>query len=145
MGKRAISIHGHFYQPCREDENTAKSLSRKDQPFRSWIRRSTMLLLANATLEISAHQFRPGTDLDQLMLSYDPATLAKIISQNGRTLSNMALVMEWRNHTITPFCRWQNVTTKSPRLGGASRISLPDLGTRRQACGCLKQPWTKKR
>jgi hypothetical protein len=81
---QAFCIHGHFYQPPREDPITGEVPDESGaEPFRNWNER------------IHAHCYRPNAELGNFgrisfdfgptllnwMSSYDPITLAKIVSQ----------------------------------------------------------------
>ncbi len=108
MDRRAISIHGHFYQPSREDPNTGEiALEEGAHPFRNWNEKvHDSCYLPNAELgNFERISFDLGPTLINWMLSYDPATLAKIISQERANYfrygvgNGMALPY---HHTILP-------------------------------------------
>ncbi len=108
MVKRAISIHGHFYQPSREDPNTGEiTLEEGAHPFRNWNEKiHDTCYRPNAELgNFERISFDLGPTLINWMLSYDPATLAKIISQERANYirygvgNGMALPY---HHTILP-------------------------------------------
>ncbi len=84
MGKRAICIHGHFYQPSREDPNTGV-IAKEDgaSPYSNWNEKiHESCYRPNAELgNFRRISFDIGPTLVNWMLSYDPATLASIVSQ----------------------------------------------------------------
>ncbi len=108
MVKHAISIHGHFYQPSREDPNTGEIANEEGaQPFRNWNEKiHDDCYRPNAELgNFGRISFDLGPTLINWMLSYDPATLASIISQERANYirygvgNGMALPY---HHTILP-------------------------------------------
>lgn len=108
MGKHAICIHGHFYQPSREDPNTGEIPKEEGAlPYQNWNEKiHEDCYRPNAELgNFERISFDLGPTLINWMLSYDPATLAKIISQERSNFikhgvgNGMALPY---HHTILP-------------------------------------------
>jgi hypothetical protein len=118
MGDRAISIHGHFYQPSREDPNTGE-IAKEDgaQPYRNWNEKiHENCYRPNSELgNFERISFDLGPTLISWMLSYDPATLAKIISQERSNFirhgvgNGMALPY---HHTILPLATRHDKNTQ---------------------------------
>lgn len=118
MGKRAISIHGHFYQPCREDPNTGEiAVEEGTQPFRNWNEKiHNSCYWPNADLgNFERISFDLGPTLINWMLSYDPATLAKIISQERSNFIKYGVgngMAQPYHHTILPLAKRHDKITQ---------------------------------
>ncbi len=111
MSNKAVCIHGHFYQPAREDPISGM-IAREDgaYPYRNWNERILdQCYRPNAEWgNFEQISFDLGPTLINWMISNDPATLSKIISQERRTFSKygvgngMALPY---HHTILPLAK----------------------------------------
>lgn len=87
MSLQAFSIHGHFYQPPREDPTTGEIADEPGAfPFRNWNERiHAHCYLPNAELgNFERISFDFGPALLNWMGGYDPITLAKIVAQERR-------------------------------------------------------------
>lgn len=118
MGKRAICIHGHFYQPSREDPNTGEIANEDGAgPYRNWNEKiHEDCYRPNAELgNFERISFDIGPTLINWMLSHDPATLAKIVSQERANYirngvgNGMALPY---HHTILPLAARHDKVTQ---------------------------------
>ncbi|MRR31662.1 glycoside hydrolase, partial [bacterium] len=87
MSKRAVSIHGHFYQPVREDPTTGL-IPREDGafPYHDWNERvHEQCYRPNADQgNFEWISFDIGPTLFNWMLSYDSITVSKIIQQERK-------------------------------------------------------------
>jgi len=118
MGRRAISVHGHFYQPAREDPNTGEILVEEGAyPFRNWNEKiHNNCYRPNAELgNFERISFDLGPTLINWMLSYDPATLAKIICQERANFLRYGVgngMAQPYHHTILPLATHQDKITQ---------------------------------
>ncbi|MDZ4158524.1 MAG: hypothetical protein U1B80_01930, partial [Anaerolineaceae bacterium] len=106
MAHKAFCVHGHFYQPPREDPLTGKiPLEQGAAPYRNWNDRiHAQCYQPNAELgNFEYISFDAGPTLLQWMAVFEPSTLAMIVSQERRVYerygvgNGMALAY---NHTI---------------------------------------------
>lgn len=111
MVSKAVCIHGHFYQPPREDPITGE-IAREEgaAPYLNWNEKILQQCYRpNAELgNFERISFNIGPTLINWLLSYDSATLSKIINQERRAYikngvgNGMAMAY---NHTILPLAR----------------------------------------
>ena len=108
MATKTVSIHGHFYQPAREDPISGMMPNENSAaPYRNWNERiHDQCYRPNAEAgNFGRISFDLGPTLINWMISYDPATLSKIVSQERSTYlkygvgNGMALPY---HHTILP-------------------------------------------
>ncbi len=105
---RAISIHGHFYQPPREDPLTATIPSEFGAaPYSNWNERiHAECYRPNADLgNFERMSFNVGPTLVRWMEGYDPATYRKIVEQDRGNVLRFGVgnaMAQAYNHTILP-------------------------------------------
>lgn len=105
---RAIAIHGHFYQPPREDPLTGViPYEFGAAPFANWNERiHAECYRPNADLgNFQRMSFNVGPTLFSWMEGYDPATYRQIIAQdraNVREFGAGNALAQAYNHTILP-------------------------------------------
>ena len=108
MSIRAFCIHGHFYQPPREDPLTGEiPIEPGAMPYRNWNERiHDQCYKPNAELGNFGHiSFNLGPTLIQWMFKFDRPTLAKIIQQDHDNLQHYGVgnaMAQPYNHTILP-------------------------------------------
>ena len=108
MPKRALIIHGHFYQPAREDPNTGEIPKEEGaQPYRNWNEKiHNSCYRPNAEMGNFEHiSFDLGPTLSTWMLSHDPQTFARIVSQERRNFKKFGIgngMAQSYHHTILP-------------------------------------------
>ncbi len=118
MASLAFCIHGHFYQPPREDPLTGViPLEPGASPYANWNER------------ILAECYRPNADLQNLerisfnfgptllswLASYDPETMQKIISQDHTNVVTHGIgnaMAQPYNHTILPLSSQRDKITQ---------------------------------
>lgn len=108
MGRKAFCIHGHFYQPPREDPLSGDiPLEAGAAPYRNWNERiHDQCYRPNAELgNFECISFDAGPTLLQWMAVYHPGTLAKIVAQEravfNRTGVGNGMALPY-NHSILP-------------------------------------------
>jgi hypothetical protein len=108
MSIKAISVHGHFYQPPREDPMTGLIPDEPGAaPYRNWNERiHAECYRPNAELgNFKRLSFNIGPTLINWMESYDPATYKSILKQdrsNYRRYGVGNAIAQAYNHTILP-------------------------------------------
>ena len=106
MGQQAFCIHGHFYQPPREDPLTGEIPQEQGAaPYRNWNERiNAQCYRPNAELGNFKHiSFNVGPTLAGWMAFQDPQTLASIIKQNESNVKRHGVgnaMAQSYNHTI---------------------------------------------
>jgi alpha-amylase/alpha-mannosidase (GH57 family) len=106
--KQAFCIHGHFYQPPREDALTGKIPEEPGAaPFHDWNERiHTECYQPNAELgNFEGISFNIGPTLAEWMARTDPKTLASIIEQDHVNMRRHGVgnaMAQAYNHTILP-------------------------------------------
>jgi len=91
MIEKAFSVHGHFYQPPREDPISGEiPLEPGASPYRNWNERiHSQCYKPNAELGNFEHiSFDLGPTLVEWMREYDRETLASIIEQDHRNFKH---------------------------------------------------------
>jgi alpha-amylase/alpha-mannosidase (GH57 family) len=115
---RAISIHGHFYQPPREDPTTGLiPIEAGASPFANWNERIySECYLPNAQLgNFGKISFNIGPTLFSWMKSFDPATTRLIIeqdSENHRQTGVGNAIAQPYHHTILPLASKEDKITQ---------------------------------
>ncbi|MHB0923242.1 MAG: DUF3536 domain-containing protein [Bellilinea sp.] len=118
MSKRAVSIHGHFYQPIREDPTTGV-IPREDGafPYHDWNERiHDQCYRPNAELgNFGRISFDIGPTLFNWMLSHDPITVSKIIQQERSNFERYGVgngMAQPYHHTIIPLAALHDKKTQ---------------------------------
>jgi alpha-amylase/alpha-mannosidase (GH57 family) len=108
MMTRALCIHGHFYQPPREDPLTG-SVPREvgAAPYRNWNERiHAECYRANADLgNFERISFNVGPTLFTWMAQHDPATYRQIVDQDRANIQQFGVgnaIAQAYNHVIMP-------------------------------------------
>lgn len=108
MGRKAACIHGHYYQPARENPITGV-IPREEgaYPYRNWNELiHDQCYRPNAELgNFEFISFDIGPTLVNWMISYDPATLARIVAQERKNYSRHGVgngMAQSYHHTILP-------------------------------------------
>jgi hypothetical protein len=108
MTTRGICIHGHFYQPPREDPFTGVVPNEVGAaPYRNWNERiHAECYRANAALgNFERISFNVGPTLFEWMARYDPATCRRIVEQDRANLQQFGVgnaMAQSYNHLIMP-------------------------------------------
>src|SRR5689334_14944757 len=108
MTTRALCIHGHFYQPPREDPLTGAVPNEVGAaPYRNWNERiHAECYRANAALgNFERISFNVGPTLFEWMDRYDPATCRRIVEQDRANLQQFGVgnaMAQSYNHLIMP-------------------------------------------
>ncbi len=118
MNNPAFSVHGHFYQPPREDPLTGQIPQEPGAaPYRNWNER------------IHDHDYRPnailgnferisfniGPTLMDWMADYDPRTVQKIVDQDRWNFERHGVgnaIAQSYNHTILPLASREDKITQ---------------------------------
>ncbi|MEA4906422.1 MAG: DUF3536 domain-containing protein [Anaerolineaceae bacterium] len=107
-GRQAFCVHGHFYQPPREDPLTGEiPLEPGAAPYHNWNEKiHDQCYRPNAELEnYSRISFNVGPTLLEWMENYDPNTLLKIVEQERKNFEQYGVgngMAQAYNHTILP-------------------------------------------
>jgi hypothetical protein len=118
MGNMTFSVHGHFYQPPREDPLTGDvPIEPGAAPYRNWNERiNAQCYRPNAQLGNFEHvSFNVGPTLLNWMEKHDPETLKLIIEQERKNLEKYGAgnaIAQAYNHTILPLARLEDKITQ---------------------------------
>ncbi|HPH98473.1 MAG TPA: DUF3536 domain-containing protein [Anaerolineaceae bacterium] len=118
MANRGFCVHGHFYQPPREDPLTGIiPIESGASPFRNWNERiHAECYRPNAESGNFEHiSFNVGPTLFNWMAQYDPLTTSRIISQDRvNYLEHNAgnAMAQAYNHTILPLASYEDKVTQ---------------------------------
>lgn len=118
MNNLAFSVHGHFYQPPREDPLTGEiPIEPGAAPYRNWNERiNAQCYRPNAELgNFERISFNMGPTLLEWMAKYDPETLDRIVEQERRNLEKFGLgngMAQAYNHTILPLASLEDKFTQ---------------------------------
>lgn len=118
MGINAVCIHGHFYQPPREDPLSGLIPDEIGaEPFRNWNERiHAECYQPNAKLgNFEKISFNIGPTLFNWMQSYDPITYDAIIAQEKRTFEAHGVgngLAQPYNHVILPLAKKRDKVTQ---------------------------------
>lgn len=118
MSLRSISIHGHFYQPPREDPLTGLIPNEVGaSPFTNWNERiHAECYRPNAELRnFEQISFNIGPTLFTWMEKHDPDTVRKIVEQdqaNVRRYGTGNAIAQAYNHTILPLASRRDKATQ---------------------------------
>jgi len=118
MTKRALCIHGHFYQPPRQDVLTG-IIPRESgtTPYQNWNEKiHAECYLPNARLgNFTRMSFNIGPTLFQWMEEFDPETYRQIIIQDQVNLQRFGVgnaMAQPYNHTILPLANENDKQTQ---------------------------------
>lgn len=118
MPQRALCIHGHFYQPPREDPLTGEiPIEPGAAPYRNWNERiHAQCYYPNALLRnFNRISFNMGPTLMEWMFDFDPETEANIIQQERDNLETHGVgnaMAQAYNHTILPLAKHHDKVTQ---------------------------------
>ena len=108
MALKALCVHGHFYQPPREDPLTGEiPVEPGAAPYRNWNERiHAECYRPNAELgNFAKISFNVGPTLMNWMYAYDPVTYSRIIAQDRSNLEKYGIgnaMAQPYHHTILP-------------------------------------------
>jgi Domain of unknown function (DUF3536)/Glycosyl hydrolase family 57 len=114
----ALSIHGHFYQPPREDPITGLIPAEHGaSPYHNWNERiHAECYLPNAKLgNFEKISFNIGPTLFSWMNTYDPSTIRLIAAQDHTNLQRNGVgnaIAQAYNHTILPLASHEDKITQ---------------------------------
>jgi hypothetical protein len=115
---RALAIHGHFYQPPREDPLTGAIPDEWGAaPFHNWNERIHAECYGpNAKLgNFERISFNVGPTLANWMIGYDPATHDRIVEQDRANVRRFGVgngIAQAYNHTILPLASYADRVTQ---------------------------------
>lgn len=118
MQTRALCIHGHFYQPPREDPLTGAIPPEVGAaPYHNWNERiHAECYRSNAALgNFERISFNVGPTLFSWMAEHDPATCRQIVEQdraNVRRFGAGNAMAQSYNHTILPLATYTDKVTQ---------------------------------
>jgi alpha-amylase/alpha-mannosidase (GH57 family) len=118
MAMRALCIHGHFYQPPREDPTTGAIPSEFGAaPFRNWNERiHAECYRPNAELgNFSRISFNVGPTLFGWIGDHDPEAYRQILEQDRLTVERYGVgnaIAQAFNHTILPLASHSDKVTQ---------------------------------
>lgn len=118
MSVRAISIHGHFYQPPREDPTTGLIPTEAGaSPFTNWNERiHSECYLPNARLgNFGKISYNIGPTLFSWMKSFDRATARSIVEQDTINTQQIGVgnaIAQPYHHTILPLASKEDKITQ---------------------------------
>jgi alpha-amylase/alpha-mannosidase (GH57 family) len=118
MNEKLLCIHGHFYQPPRQDVLTGVIPEEMGTlPYHNWNEKiHAECYKPNADLGNFEHMsFNIGPTLFQWMESYDPATYQKIIQQEKNNFKKNGVgngMAQPYNHTIMPLAKTEDKITQ---------------------------------
>jgi alpha-amylase/alpha-mannosidase (GH57 family) len=118
MANTALCIHGHFYQPPREDPLTGEiPIEPGAAPYRNWNERiQAQCYYPNALLHnFERISFNIGPTLMEWMFDYDPECQTSIIQQNQKNFEEHGVgnaMAQAYNHTILPLATLHDKITQ---------------------------------
>lgn len=118
MTQRSLCIHGHFYQPPREDPLTGEiPIEPGAAPYHNWNERiHSQCYYPNALLRnFNRMSFNMGPTLMGWMFDYDPETEASIIQQDRDNVEQYGVgnaMAQAYHHTILPLATYQDKVTQ---------------------------------
>jgi alpha-amylase/alpha-mannosidase (GH57 family) len=142
MGLNAVCVHGHFYQPPRDDPLSGLIPDEiGSEPYRNWNERiHAECYKPNAELgNFEKVSFNVGPTLFKWMESYDPATYKAIIEQERRTFEKNGVgngMAQPYHHVILPLANKRDKVTQIK--WGIADFITSFWSPHRQACGCQK-------
>jgi alpha-amylase/alpha-mannosidase (GH57 family) len=114
----AFAIHGHFYQPPREDPRTGTIPQEPGAaPYENWNERINATCYApNSKLgNFQAISFNVGPTVAQWIMHNDPGTLARIVEQDRKNFVENGVgnaMAQAYNHTILPLSSREDKITQ---------------------------------
>ncbi|MEW6178352.1 MAG: DUF3536 domain-containing protein [Chloroflexota bacterium] len=118
MNEKAICIHGHYYQPAREDPITGEVPKESGAyPYLNWNERiHDQCYRPNAELgNFEKISFDLGPTLINWMISHDPITFARIVEQERRNFLRFGVgngMAQPYHHTILPLAKTHDKITQ---------------------------------
>lgn len=118
MADQALCIHGHFYQPPREDPVTGYiPLEVGASPYQNWNERiQAECYRPNAELgNFGRISFNLGPTLSTWMMHHDPHAVQKIVSQDRTNVEHHGVgnaMAQAYNHTILPLATRRDKDTQ---------------------------------
>lgn len=118
MGVQALCVHGHFYQPPREDPLTCEiPLEPGAAPYNNWNERILAECYApNArTGNMGRMSFNIGPTLFDWLSKTDPQTTARIVAQERAVWERYGVsnaMAQSYHHTILPLATYQDKVTQ---------------------------------
>ncbi len=118
MDNLAFSVHGHFYQPPREDPLSGEiPIEPGAAPYRNWNERiNAQCYRPNAELgNFSCISFNMGPTLLEWMAKYDRETLNRIVEQEHANVEKYGVgngMAQAYNHTILPLASLEDKYTQ---------------------------------
>jgi len=118
MGINSLCVHGHFYQPPREDPLSGHIPDENGaEPYRNWNERiHAECYRPNAELgNFAKISFNVGPTLFQWMKDYDPKTYQSIINQERQNFEKYGVgngLAQAYNHVILPLATKQDKVTQ---------------------------------
>ncbi len=118
MNNLAFSVHGHFYQPPREDPLTGEiPIEPGAAPYRNWNELiNARCYRPNAELgNFERISFNMGPTLLEWMAKHDSETLDRIVDQERRNLEKYGIgngMAQAYNHTILPLASLEDKFTQ---------------------------------
>jgi len=114
----SFAIHGHFYQPPREDPRTGTIPQEPGAtPYKNWNERiNAMCYAPNSKLgNFEGISFNVGPTVAQWIMHNDPGTLARIVDQDRRNFVANGVgnaMAQAYNHTILPLSTREDKITQ---------------------------------
>lgn len=118
MSATALCVHGHFYQPPREDPLTSEiPLEPGATPYQNWNERILAECYAPNALagNMSRISFNIGPTLFQWLEMADPRTAARIVAQDRMNVDKYGVgnaMAQSYHHTILPLATLQDKITQ---------------------------------
>jgi alpha-amylase/alpha-mannosidase (GH57 family) len=118
MSVRAFTIHGHFYQPPREDPISGLiPMEHGASPYRNWNERiHAECYLPNAKLgNFERISFNIGPTLFSWMNNYDPSAIRLIVAQDRLNYQQYGVgnaMAQGYNHSILPLATLEDKVTQ---------------------------------
>lgn len=118
MPATELCIHGHFYQPPREDPLTGEvPLEPGAAPYRNWNERILAECYAPNALagNMARMSFNVGPTLFSWMDTLDPATSARIVEQDRQNWERYGVgnaMAQSYHHTILPLATYEDKVTQ---------------------------------
>lgn len=117
-GEKSISIHGHFYQPPREDPISNEIPNEKGSaPYNNW-NEKILAQCYRPNAELGNYEyisFNMGPTLLQWLQEADPVTYYRIIAQDAAAADRFGTgtaIAQSYNHTILPLATFEDKTTQ---------------------------------
>src|SRR5512133_1889078 len=118
MDNLAFSVHGHFYQPPREDPLTGEiPIEPGATPYKNWNERILAECYGPNSLagNMARISFNVGPTLFNWMAQADPLTTARIVAQDRQCLERYGVgnaMAQSYHHTILPLATYQDKITQ---------------------------------